>query len=938
VQAKLSAPHAVDALVGPALLRRFEECLQRRLTVVAAPAGYGKTTSTLTALGALALEHIWYKADVLDHDPAVIVLSLCEALQRQRPGFGELLRERLLHPSESPLSVEGMGAALVVELQESQSPPVHLVIDDYHDASDSPEFNRLLDYLVQNLPEAWRLVVLSRYEPGFETAKLRLARKLGQIGVEDLRFGETQVLEFMLRHSPDADRKLAAKLTELTEGWPAAVSLAAESLSWRGCFAVDTTLDDPRVTGDVYAYLMEQVYRRESGLVRTFLKRTAFLDSITPEIANRVSGLGNAHRHLDHLSKNRAFTFHVPGTSTYHYHKLFRDCLREACLREDGPEACRHYQLETANVLEEFGEIERAVELLISSGRPDVSLDVLRRGGHEALDNYRSEVLASWLRRLPEVLSARHPWAMLIDAQIRLRQGDFTGAKEKAREALRAFTEAGDEDGLYHALCTEETVTFWSGDIPGALRLARKCLDHATDPTQVTHTLNSIAAAAIQLRDWQTADEAWSDPVFQLAASGDDERERAAGLKASSLYYRGDFRLARSELEHLVAAPLPPTFRASALNALAITSLGLAEYKRAGECLVEAAHVADDFELGHFESLILESQAVLALVADHPETALMGLRSAMNSVMIRSDPSQYALTVTHLGTALRESGEPHKAAEVYRQALSGVDMDRDPYAHLNALVNREHCLGLAGNTAEHHLEELSEECLARGFRLPGWKSILFLADLEQRAGHDTRARELIARSVPVQIQYGHLHVLARELSARLELAELAVSADLGDEVLRELLGVLLLHPKGHLTLAALIRDDPDLQRSTLKASRERPAACDLAHVLRVIMRSTNRELREQAHASLTALRGSPGRESRECLSAREAQVLALMARGHRNDEIAKELFISPATVKSHVNHVFMKLGVKDRVSAVLLHEQWERDAAATPGRRIPPSG
>jgi ATP/maltotriose-dependent transcriptional regulator MalT len=52
------------------------------------------------------------------------------------------------------------------------------------------------------------------------------------------------------------------------------------------------------------------------------------------------------------------------------------------------------------------------------------------------------------------------------------------------------------------------------------------------------------------------------------------------------------------------------------------------------------------------------------------------------------------------------------------------------------------------------------------------------------------------------------------------------------------------------------------------------------------------------------------------LSAREIEVLALVARGISNKIIAKDLRISEATVKTHLLHIFAKLGVDDRTAAV----------------------
>lgn len=53
------------------------------------------------------------------------------------------------------------------------------------------------------------------------------------------------------------------------------------------------------------------------------------------------------------------------------------------------------------------------------------------------------------------------------------------------------------------------------------------------------------------------------------------------------------------------------------------------------------------------------------------------------------------------------------------------------------------------------------------------------------------------------------------------------------------------------------------------------------------------------------------------LTPRERDVLALIAKGHTNAEIADELFISGLTVKTHVGRIFTKLGLRDRAAAIV---------------------
>ena len=338
VKAKLSPPKVSDACLRDETLEALAGDLRRRVTLVCAPAGYGKTTVALEAIRRLGLRTVWYKLDVLDQDPVVLIASLVEALARLHSGFGQTIRDRLANAHEVAYPVEQMAAEFVTEVAEEITGGLHIVLDDYHEAADSPALNATLDYLVANLPSDVRFIVLTRYEPAFGIAKLKLEDELGVVGVDQLRFGPSEVLEVVRRRTGiDLTLERAEGLADLTEGWPASVVLAAMAVRLVGVDALESALADPRLRQDVFSYLAEQVYARETPEVRAFLRRTCCLEHVSVDLATRVGAPRRAHRILAHLQANGVFTFATDQEGTYRYHGLFREFLRQKSIQEDGP-------------------------------------------------------------------------------------------------------------------------------------------------------------------------------------------------------------------------------------------------------------------------------------------------------------------------------------------------------------------------------------------------------------------------------------------------------------------------------------------------------------------------------------------------------------------------------------------------------------------------
>ena len=592
VKAKLSPPQVDDACLRTDTMELLTKLFRRRVTLLCAPAGYGKTTVALEAIHRLDLRTVWYKLDVLDQDPVVLIASLVEALSRLHPGFGQTIRDRLANAHDVPYPIEQMTAELVAEVTEVVDEDLHIVLDDYHEAADSSALNATLDYLVANLPANIRFIVLSRYEPAFGTGKLRLEGELGVIGVEQLRFGPDEVVEVMARRSGKRMSAVRAEaLADLTEGWPASVVLAAMAVPLVGVDALENALADPRLRQDVFSYLAEQVYARETPEVRAFLRRTCCLDHVSADLADRVGAPRRAHRILAHLRANGAFTFATDQDGTYRYHSLFQEFLRQKTVQEDGSDRFHRLQLDTAAALEATGDVEKAVDLCLVANESRRALDVVARAGEKNLDAFRSDTLDSWLERLPEQIKHDEPWARLLEGQLHMRAGRFDEALRHQAAAAERFETTSDRRGLYQALSAQERTLYWQGDTGAAAEACRRALDVADSDEQRVHTLISLGAALQSECRWSDAEEALTEARSLAGGSIPAERARLAGHAIYAAMHTGQYRLAMWLVANdapLVASEGSPSLQAAYLNVAATAHLYLGEWPSARE-LIDAA-------------------------------------------------------------------------------------------------------------------------------------------------------------------------------------------------------------------------------------------------------------------------------------------------------------------------------------------------------------
>jgi LuxR family transcriptional regulator, maltose regulon positive regulatory protein len=925
IEAKHLRPRFDHVSLRPDSLAAFATAFAHRLTVVCAPAGYGKTSMTAAALDSCGMTAAWYKLDILDHDPITFLASMIRALQRTLPEFGASLLRELEASPVVDVPVEVLAARFCSECDEWLAADLHLVLDDYHEAMDSAAMNDVLGYLLENCPGTLHFVVLTRYEPTFRLEKLHLAGEVARLQRDLLVFDAGQVAEVLARRSGRSyDPGHVQRVLELTEGWPASVVLAGMALTWLDVGSLQDALSDPRLRGDVFSYLAEQVFQRQTKEVQLFLLGTCCLEHVTVELAELLTNSGRASRHLNFLAKNHIFTFDTERRGAFRYHNLLRDFLVQRFVQDEGETAFRALQRRTAVALEDCGDRPAAIELLLSANELDLALGVVSRGGEMELERCPSERLRLWAECLSPSVRARQPWALILQAVLATRDGHFSAALEYLELASTAFESDGDNRSLYQALSVREWAEFWSGDCAASMATCYRALDLATTDAEQIHSLLSLLSAAVDLKRWDVVAEASNRAGMYQDRTGPEEAARAQGLKAHAAYFQGDMFAAHQLITASHDHGRRLAQRAAALNIRGMIETALSDYALAETHLQEAAAIAKDFGDASTFFIVEDSRAYLASAIGDTEQAVTILKELSSDASPTQEPSLQAYAHCHLGTALRRSGYLAESIGPTRRATELIALDRDPYLTLNVAANLRLTQGLQGVDAAAALLSLSEQAATLGLRFVELKALLFLAVLLDLQEDHTQAVETLELCVPRQLQLGHLNLLAQELGSRPDLTSRVLRRHRRNGFGPELVSAVARYPRFSEVRATLIDQGSSQARTWIN-------------------RISQEEVRFRPHSTqeFPIPMETPSRRTGafQDLTKREAQVLTLMAADRSNDEIASALFISVPTVKTHVTHILRKLGQKTRIGAILEYQRLGRQLGSstqTSSRKLHP--
>jgi LuxR family transcriptional regulator, maltose regulon positive regulatory protein len=908
---KLYIPPARPKVVlRPRLIERLNEGLASggRLTLISAPAGFGKTTLVSEWLSACDRQAAWLSLDEGDNDPTLFLVYLVSALQT-------LALRSPRRGSEVEGIAASVGAGVLAALQSPQSAPPELllttllndlatlpdhfilVLDDYH-VIDAQPVDHALAFLVEHLPPQMHLVIATREDPPLSLARLRARGQLTELRAADLRFTPAEAAEFLNRvMGLNLSAEDIAALETRTEGWIAGLQLAALSMEGRS----DMVRFIRGFAGShryVLDYLVEEVLQRQPEAIHSFLLKTAILDRLSGSLCDAVTGREDGKGMLETLERSNLFIVPLDDQRQwYRYHRLFAEVLQARLLEEHSvqvpglhrrasawcqqnsmqPEAIRH-----ALAAEDFERAAGLLELAWSA------MDI----------NYQSAAWLSWVKALPDqvirtrpVLSVGYAWALLDGGELEACESRLQDAERwletPSNEGIVGDKMIVTDRNLFQSLpATIATARAYRalalGDVSGTVQYARQALEQIPEQDQIRRIQATALLGLAQHAsgDLDAAERSFTDLQANLHKAGDIAT--ATGIT----FVLANIKIARGRLREAVS-DYRQTMRLVAGQGETMP-VGTADlYRGIGELYCEQGE--------------LEAAANNLLTAKK-----LGAQAA---------PTDWQHRLYVAEARIQEAqGNLDGALDLINEAerlyVRGPLPNVRPIAALRARVWIRQ-----GKLTE-------AQGWARDQSLSPDDELSYLREFE----HVTLARLLIAR-YKTDRSNGSIHEAARLLGRLLQAAEA------GGRV-GSVIEILVLQALGHEAQGDISLALVSLERALMLAEPEGYVRIFVDEGLAMAallgrMKMESGRMKGYVHKLLAAFgKQQEVRSSSsvlhplvEPLSDRELEVLKLLATELSGPEIAHQLIVSLNTLRTHTKSIFNKLGVNNRRAAVRRAEE-----------------
>ncbi|GAB4413159.1 MAG: LuxR C-terminal-related transcriptional regulator [Anaerolineae bacterium] len=896
-----------DILPRPRLVERLQAGLSGRLTLVSAPAGFGKTTLVTEWIPHSPRCVAWYSLDEADNDLPRFLTYLIAALQMLKADFGQEALAALQAPQPPP--IEPLLTALLNEITQTL-PEFVLVLDDYH-LLHLQAIHAAVAFLLNNLPPTMHLILTSRADPPLPLARLRVRGQMTELRAADLRFTLDEATTFFQQIK--ALPLPAAQIKELerrTEGWSAGLQLAALSLQGLDAAGMAQFIRD--FTGShhyVFDYLAEEVLQQQPEEVQHFLLHTSILSRMCAPLCDAVLGKaegGGMKDEKEILSGSSSFSPHpssfileylehanlflIPLDERrrwYRYHHLFADFLRQRLTRDIGQARVNELYRRARLWHEQHDSVEEAINYALA-GRDWAGAVKLTEQVATSLWS-SSRYLLNWLESLPPEEIEQSPDLCIWYTTWLMLGGEFNRVEkllDTAERLVRASSQLSTLAGVY---VNRATAGFLRDDARSTVENARQAMTYFDDENRFVHprVTELLARGYFMQGELAEAERVWTETIglaqtagsqrtllFVRAAQGELQRARGKLRQAAQL---------DQQLLQLIGERPADVIKIKALSRLASLHYEWNQLDQAKEYAQQALDLAGQTRREVFaRSVYLTLARIYGALGETgkafeviEQAKALAQRMGGNYPTVEVNASQVRLWLAQ-ETITGVTGQSLTAAADWAEALR-LDLDGELF-YEDQLTHLALCRVLIVQRRPDPALRLLERLLTS-------------AEAAGRIGEVVEM--LVLKALAHQAHYQTNPALAALIQA-LSLAE----------------------PEGYIR--TFVDEGPPMAHLLLSLS-QRPSAINRAYLdtlLAAFPKDEGERMKDEESPMVLHPSSFSPQPLIEPLSKRELEILSLMAQGLTNIEIGQQIFISDQTVKVHTRNIYGKLGVNSRRQAV----------------------
>ncbi len=853
-----------DLVARPCLIDRLNAGLRGKLTLVSAPAGFGKTSLLSAWIEQTKRPVAWVSLDEDDNDAARFLVYVIAALQTIDAEIGASVLAGLQSPQPPPpLSVLPYLISDIASYAD-----ITLVLDDYH-VIKTQAVHDLVDYLLQHMPRNLHLIIATRTDPPLPLPRLRGRRQLTELRTADLRFSHAAAEAFFNQvKALQLSSEDVMALNGRTEGWITGLQMALLSMQGRE----DKSRFIQSFTGSnryILDYLLEEVLEQQPAEMRDFLLKTSLLDRLCGELCRAVTGDSASQQMLEKMERTNLFVIPLDDQrGWFRYHHLFADLLRQR-LSLVAPDSVPALHCQASLWYEQNYFLTQAIEHALAANDNQKAIQLIGKYIESIWEHGDQTRLTRWLTSLPEDEISQHPLILTHHAFALCFSGQFDAAEAQLELAGRS-TNTNQKLFAGTSATVRAYASLYGNEIEAAADYAKLALDHLVPDQHMWRSLALSIHGDVNAfyGHVPTCEEIWGSALCEAEKTGNI----FFALMGSAKVIVAQKRLGRLRQ---AARTFEEQTRRAFDGGYTQMSVAGALYAVFGDILLEWNRVEEAVEHIRRGLNLSERQNYAAGVA-------WSCISTIQAHFSQGDLVKAEAALRHLETRIQKN------------TLPGWTMNWFTAWQVRLLLMRGN-FDKAGRVLQGRGISLDGE-----FAYPNEVEYLALARLLIAQDDFTAAESLLTRLHAYLNTKGWVDKLIEVLILQALIYRAQGKEDMALERLAATLT--LAEPEGYMQ--RFIQEGPAMACLLYKAVEANIAPVYCGRLLAAFPATGEQPSDPKSQADLI-----------EPLSPREQDVLQLIARGATNQETALALHIAPGTVKNHLKNIYDKLNVHSRTQA-----------------------